>query len=151
MSFINGGMILVLFILLVIVTTFIYSSTQRDNQLDEDLTMIQVSKGFNIYNRTTNFTLVSISLTGEFDRPFPPAHIILPYRSYHFEVRTTPHKNYSAYVTYNVVSGDETVGNIRINMRTEDAAPTTPTTIVDFINGPIRYEKGGTYVNIFDL
>ncbi|WP_176444714.1 hypothetical protein [Paenibacillus herberti] len=150
MYFTSFATILVLFILLVIAITFVYCPTQGDKQPDDGLSMIS-SKGFNVYNRTADFTLVSTSLTGEFDRPFPPAHIILPYRSYHFEVRTTLFKKYSAYVTYNVVSGDETVGNIRINMRTDDEAPTTPTTIVDFINGPIRYENGGTYVTIFDL
>ncbi|SDT55913.1 hypothetical protein SAMN05444162_4969 [Paenibacillaceae bacterium GAS479] len=139
------GMILILFILLVIVTSFVYSSTQEDSLPDDGLTTLELSRGFNIYNRTSNFSLVTTSLEGEFARPFPPSHVIPPYQEFHFEVKAY---NSSAYVTYNVISGSEVVGNIRINMRTTSPAPVPSKTIIDFINGPIRYDNGGTYVNI---
>ncbi|SDT55879.1 hypothetical protein SAMN05444162_4967 [Paenibacillaceae bacterium GAS479] len=145
------GIILILFILLVIVTTFVYSSTQGDKLPGDDLTTIQATRRFDIYNRTLNFSLVSTSLEGQFDSPFPPTHIILPNQSYNFEVRTFTFTRSSASVTYNVISGIETVGNIRINMRVQGgASPPIQTTIINFINGPIRYENGGNYVNIFD-
>ncbi|MCM3748986.1 hypothetical protein M3223_16645 [Paenibacillus pasadenensis] len=142
------GIILILFILLVIATTFLYSSAREDAQPDDGLTTLELSRGFNIYNRTSNFSLVTTSLEGEFADQFPPSHVILPYQEFHFEVKAY---NSSAYVTYNVVSGGNTVGDIRINMRTTSPAPVKPKTIIDFINGPIRYENGGTYVTIFNL
>ncbi|SDT55936.1 hypothetical protein SAMN05444162_4970 [Paenibacillaceae bacterium GAS479] len=145
------GMVLILFILLVIATTFIYIPTRGDNLPTDDLITIQATQGFNIYNRTTDFALVTALLEGEFASPFPPSHTILPFRSYHFEVKvTSPFSSNSAYVTYNVVSGAEIVGNIRINMRARGAAPPKPLTIVDFINGPIEYDNGNTYVTIRD-
>ncbi|OXM16485.1 hypothetical protein [Paenibacillus herberti] len=139
------GMILILFILLVITTTFIYSFAQEDSPPDDGLKTLELSRGFNIYNRTANFSLASTSLEGEFADQFPPAHVILPYQDFHFEVKAYYS---SAYVTYNVVSGVTVVGNIRINMRTTSPAPVPAKTIIDFINGPIKYDNGGTYVNI---
>ncbi|OXM16488.1 hypothetical protein [Paenibacillus herberti] len=150
MSFVNGGMILVLFILLVIVTSFVYSPSQRNNPQDNESITIQGSKGFNIYNRTANFTLVSSSFDGEFEAPFPSAHIILPNRSHHFEVIWNPFRTYTAYVTYNVLSETDTVGNIRIKMSTTGPFDVRPSTEIQSINGPIRYENGGTYVTIFN-
>ncbi|SDT55952.1 hypothetical protein SAMN05444162_4971 [Paenibacillaceae bacterium GAS479] len=142
------GIILILFILLVIATTFVYSPSQRYNQPDNGLTAIQGSIGFNIYNHTSSFTLESTSLEGDFESPFPPSHFILPYRSYHFELQRTPFIEHSAYVTYNVLLMTETVGSIRIRMSEYGPLQARPATEVQSINGPIRYDNGGTYVNI---
>ncbi|OXM16492.1 hypothetical protein [Paenibacillus herberti] len=145
----NFGMILVLFILLVIMTTLVYSSTGGDNQSDDSLTTIQASKGFNIYNQTAYFSLVTTALEGNFESPFPASHIILPYRSYHFEVnRALPYKDSDAYATYAVKLESETVGSIKIRMRVAGALEVFPETRIEYINGPIVYDKGNTYVTI---
>ncbi|OXM16489.1 hypothetical protein [Paenibacillus herberti] len=152
MPYLHGKVILILFILLVLASAFVSNSPQRNKQLKNDF-QTNLSIGFNIYNHTSDFSLVSASLEGEFESPFPSTHIILPDQSHHFEVRSSGVTSYSAYVTYNVISGTETVGDIRINMRTTPSAYfgiPVPSTIVDFIDGPIRYDNGGTYVTILD-
>ncbi|SDT55967.1 hypothetical protein SAMN05444162_4972 [Paenibacillaceae bacterium GAS479] len=145
------GMILILFILLVIATTVVYSPTQGNNQPDDDLITIQGSQGFNIYNRTSYFTLETASLDGEFEPPFPASHIILPYRSYHFEVLAKAYATYRAYVTYNVLSDRDVVGRISILLRVFSTSIPEPTTEILFINGPISYNKTNTSVSVLNL
>ncbi|MCM3748987.1 hypothetical protein M3223_16650 [Paenibacillus pasadenensis] len=150
MSFINWGMILVLFILLVIATTFIYSSTERNNLRDDDPVSIQDSIRFTISNQTASFSLATASLEGEFEPPFPAAHIILPYRGYGFEVLRKAYATKRAYVTYNVLSNTEVVGSIRIFMKVFATSIPEPSTEILEINGPISYKNGKRYVDVYN-
>ncbi|OXM16490.1 hypothetical protein [Paenibacillus herberti] len=141
-------MILVLFILLVIATTFVYSSATGNNLRDNDSITTQDSIRFSIYNETVNFPLATASLEGEFEPPFPASHIILPYRSYNFEVLRKYGATNRAYVTYNVLSGTEVVGNIRIFMSVYATSVVKASTEILYINGPISYQNGSRYVTV---
>ncbi|MCM3748984.1 hypothetical protein M3223_16635 [Paenibacillus pasadenensis] len=145
------GTILTLFILLIIATSFVCSSTEGNRLRDSNSITTQQSKQFTINNQTANFSLASISLEGEFEDPFPAAHIILPYRSYNFEVLRKAFATYRAYVTYEVLSGTEVVGDIRIFMKSASSGTLPdPSTEVLYINGPISFENGKTHVTVRD-
>lgn len=142
--------VLVLFILLVLVTTLRYRSAERNDMRDDDSVTTQDSVRFTIRNQTADFSLATASLEGEFESPFPPAHIILPYRSYDFEVLRKAYATQRAYVTYNVLSDTGVVGSIRIFMRVFATSIPEPSTEILKIDGPISYQNGKKYVNVRD-
>ncbi|MCM3746065.1 hypothetical protein M3223_01715 [Paenibacillus pasadenensis] len=139
------GMILVLFILLVIIAQ-IFCSSARENY---ESSSIQGSKGFNVYNRTTDLRLESTELTGDFESPVPPPHIIPPGGSYNFQVVGPVYGNRSAEAKYNVISPSNLiVGSVTITMKVISIYLPSPTSTTVTTEGPVSSQNGSTWVTI---
>ncbi|MCM3745757.1 hypothetical protein M3223_00175 [Paenibacillus pasadenensis] len=143
------AILLVLFILLVIVTQLISGCKEEENQPDNNLTPFQ-SLGFNINNRTTNFEFYSISLSGDFESPFPATHIIRPGKSHNFQVKFKYYTTYTGYVTYRaetVVPSDLTA-DIQIEMSVHPPGQDIRTITIPYKSGPILADIGNNSVTI---
>ncbi|SDT44730.1 hypothetical protein SAMN05444162_4334 [Paenibacillaceae bacterium GAS479] len=118
----NMGMILVLFILLVIVTSLFHTPVGGENLQEDNLPGIQSSQGFNVINNTSELLLQSTSFEGDFQSPGPAPHTLQPGGgSYHFEVTGSILGYKSAYAYYNVTSGSYyVVGKVTVTMNVEN-------------------------------
>ncbi|SDS61713.1 hypothetical protein SAMN05444162_1867 [Paenibacillaceae bacterium GAS479] len=148
------GMILVLFILLVVVTSIFSGSWYERNPQDGNLSA-QGSVGFNIYNQMRApfaYTLVATELDGDFESPTPTLHEIPPGGGHkNFQVNSDFFKLNEAYVTYQIVSVfREVLGEIEIKMQTKFSSPSTEILEFEIYSPitPVRYNKGNTYVTI---
>ncbi|OXM15934.1 hypothetical protein [Paenibacillus herberti] len=146
------GMILVLFILLVVVTS-IFRSSLNDRDLQNDDLVTQGSIGFNVYNETSEYILRATKLEGSFEYPTPPLHAIYPNGYMHFEVETSFFSSREATVSYSIFTNtriEQNVGIIIIIMRTANYTPKTR--ISDFRvysdEVSLDYENGNTWVTV---
>ncbi|OXM16484.1 sporulation protein YjcZ [Paenibacillus herberti] len=149
----NFGLILVLFILLVIVTSLFRSPINGDSgvNLEDDNSTILATKGFNVYNKSAlqPFLLRAASFNGNYASPPDPLHIIRPGESYHFEVDRYYFYVSEAYVTYDLLDMNGTrFGDARLRMRVDThVASTTVLSLNTTIYFPVGIENGGTYFN----
>ncbi|OXM14389.1 hypothetical protein [Paenibacillus herberti] len=81
------GTVLVLFILLVIVTSVFYSPVQERSP-ENTGPGILASSTFYVYNETANFTMAGYDFSGSFEEPLPDPrnHIIVPGRRSIFQL-----------------------------------------------------------------
>ncbi|SDT14040.1 hypothetical protein SAMN05444162_3213 [Paenibacillaceae bacterium GAS479] len=102
----NIGMILVLFILLLIV-----SSLFINNGFNPELSITD-SRRFTLINQS-NFNLLQSETSGRFEPPGPPrGNVIFPYSSYYYEVLYAPGITNTAYANYVVRTGNISRGYI---------------------------------------
>ncbi|OXM15784.1 hypothetical protein [Paenibacillus herberti] len=146
------GLILVLFILLVIVTSLFRGPLRGGNSIEgdgRDLS-IRASRRFDIYNYSTGprFSLEATNLYGDFESPPPPLHTILLGRSYSFQVRRDPFYITQAFATYNVVSTayGEIFGSFEIKMQIDTNVPSTQ--IISKIGDRFTLNNGNTYLYV---
>ncbi|MCM3745758.1 hypothetical protein M3223_00180 [Paenibacillus pasadenensis] len=139
------GFILVLFILLVIVTSVFGKSSGEGNTNIAP----QASRRFDIINQANypSFTLVSTNLYGDFESPPPAPHEIGPESTYSFQVKRDYFYITEAFATYNVVTRfREVIGSFEIKMRLNTHVPST--TIVSKVGSDFTLDNGNTYVYV---
>ncbi|MCM3748983.1 hypothetical protein M3223_16630 [Paenibacillus pasadenensis] len=150
------GIILVLFILLVIVTSLFRSPINGDSRVnleDGNLTILE-TKGFNVYNKSARqpFILRATHFEGEFASPAPPLHTIRPGQSFHFEVNRYYFYYAHAYVIYDLLDMNESkFGSTELKM-TVDAQIASTSVLYLNLNYyfPVGIENGGTYFNFIN-
>ncbi|SDS30271.1 hypothetical protein SAMN05444162_1185 [Paenibacillaceae bacterium GAS479] len=113
------GLVLVLFILLVIVTSlFGCNSLEAEEEVS-----IAGSKGFLLQNRTRDYNFVSTSFSGDFESPGPSPNTVPPGGNYRFEVvakafyqTTTAVAQYVVYST-----GGSRIGALSLTFETRNS------------------------------
>ncbi|OXM13689.1 hypothetical protein [Paenibacillus herberti] len=113
------GLVLVLFILLVIVTSVFGCNSL---EAEEDVS-IAASKGFVLQNRTSDYTFVSTAFSGDFESPGPSPNTVSPGGNYRFEVvakffyqTTTAVAQYVVYST-----GGNRIGTLSLTFETRNS------------------------------
>ncbi|MCM3746223.1 hypothetical protein M3223_02515 [Paenibacillus pasadenensis] len=96
----NIGVVLVLFIMLLIVTSLFSNPSTGSN--NDPAFSVTDSRRFTLNNESYS-TLLLTSKSGDFESPGPPRHLIIfPNRSYSFEVRWAPLTTFKAFATFEV-------------------------------------------------
>ncbi|SDS61918.1 hypothetical protein SAMN05444162_1871 [Paenibacillaceae bacterium GAS479] len=111
----RSGLILVLFILLVIVTSvFCKRQSHNDNQID----ILADTRTFTISNNTTNFTLRAISVSPNADPISVPPDILgsNDRNQYEVEIPESPYVTIYAPIVYVVQEANVTVGEIKFTL-----------------------------------
>ncbi|OXM13561.1 hypothetical protein [Paenibacillus herberti] len=113
------GIVLVLFILVVIVSSIFNRTAQAESPQEDNSIGIADSRGFNVYNESIfTLTVPANGLFGDFERK-PPAHTIPPGGSYNYQVSTNLYKTSIAniYYSYEYRDGGQTrTGNLIVDL-----------------------------------
>ncbi|OXM13560.1 hypothetical protein [Paenibacillus herberti] len=127
------GVLLVLFILVVIVTSIFNDSSQLENSQNGNSSPINIAvfTDFYIYNQS-DYTLETTLLLGDFEPPGPRVHVLNPGQRDSYQVVYKNNEYRNAYVRYTASSSNNVY--VDITLRTSGRA-TDRTIIITAIEG----------------
>ncbi|OXM16092.1 hypothetical protein [Paenibacillus herberti] len=138
------GLILVLFILLVIVTS-VFCFGPRGQNDDDDPIGVLVTRNYNIYNSTSNYVLVVSTVTSTVSPSPPPEIRSSPGEYNQFQMTGIRNRTVRGVINYNVLDSltGGFVGTLTINIRLRHTGGTGFRALIDEVSStaPIRWTE----------